>query len=81
MNIIVKVTPNSSKNEILKETDFLGKDIFKVKTKAKPQNNKANNFIIVLLAKYFGVSKNNVKIIRGLKSKIKIVKILEDPFK
>jgi len=66
--IIVK--PNSFKNEIL-EYDKERK-AYRVAIKAKPEANKANIEIIKFFSKLF---KKRVRIIKGLKSKEKIIKI------
>lgn len=64
LNIIV--IPNSKKSEILEG------EILKVKVKSKPENNKANLEVETLLSKHLG---KKVKIIRGFKSKRKIVEV------
>ena len=46
-----------------------------IKVNAQPQNGKANQQVIGLIAQYFGVSKNSVSIISGLKSRHKIVQL------
>lgn len=66
--IKVKVKPNSKKQEIIKINEneliaFLKHHAF---------NNKANIELIKLLKKYFS---KEVKIIKGLKSKYKIVEL------
>ena len=66
--IIVK--PNSPKNRIIcfdKE-----KDAYRVEIKAKPEANKANIEIVKFFSK---LTKKDVKIVRGLHSKEKILKI------
>ncbi|MFA6022712.1 MAG: DUF167 domain-containing protein [Candidatus Pacearchaeota archaeon] len=72
MIINVKVKPKSGKSEIIevvKDKDYI------INVKAEPENNKANIELINLLAKYFKVSSNNIKIKRGLTSRNKIVEI------
>jgi len=46
--------------------------------KDKPIHNSANMELIDLLSLYFNVSKSSVKILRGFKSRKKIVEILEE---
>jgi uncharacterized protein (TIGR00251 family) len=68
--IIVK--PNASKNRILGYNKE--KKAYKVEINAKPNNNKANIEII----KYFSkLLKKQVKIIKGIKNKEKILKMSE----
>jgi len=67
MKIKIKVKLNQPKTEILEK-----KDIWKLNLKAKPEQGKANLEIIKFFSKMF---KKRVKIIRGLKSKNKILEI------
>lgn len=71
MLIKVKVFPSSKKEEILKKSN----DSFEIRVKEKPIHNKANKRIIELLADYFNVKEQNVRIIRGLKQRNKICEI------
>ena len=66
--IIVK--PNASKNEILSYDPE--KKAYKVTIKAKPEQNKANIEIIKFFSKTL---KKKEKIIRGLKSREKTLKV------
>ena len=67
MIIKVKVKTNSKNNNIIKEGDF-----YKVNIKSQPENNKANIELIKLLTKYF---KKKVRIIKGLKSREKLLSL------
>ena len=72
MQIIeVKVKTNASKNEV-KLID--NKKLF-VKTTAIPEKEKSNKQVILLLAKFYKISKNQLEIVSGLKSKNKVIKI------
>ena len=72
MQIIeVKVKTNAFKNEV-KLID--NKKLF-VKTTATPEKGKVNKQVILLLAKFYKISKNQLEIVSGLKSKNKIIKI------
>ena len=66
--IIVK--PNSSKNEIVSYDK--DKKAYRVNIKAKPEDNKANVEVVKFFSKLF---KKRARIVRGLKSKEKILKI------
>lgn len=69
MQIIVK--PNSSKNEITGYDP--AKQAIRVNIKAPPENNKANIEVIKLFSKE---TKHEVKIIKGLASKRKVLKFI-----
>ncbi len=68
MEIIkVKVKVNQSNNSIEKKDDY-----YLLKIKEKTENNKANIEIIKFLRKYF---KKDIKIIKGLKSRDKLIRL------
>ena len=72
MQIIeVKVKTNAFKNEVKLINN---KKLF-VKTAATPEKGKANKQVILLLAKFYKISKNQLEIARGIKSKNKVIKI------
>ena len=73
MIIKVKVFVNSKKSEIIEKSE----NNFEIKVKEKPQNNLANERVKVLLASYFKISENSVKLLKGRKQKNKIFKIKE----
>lgn len=83
MKIFIKVKPNSKKEYITRiDQPSLGLDDkrenikkFVIAIKEPPIKGKANNAIIKLLSEYFQIPQQNIKIINGLKSKNKIVKI------
>jgi uncharacterized protein len=67
----VRVIPRSSRSEIIGKYD----GTLKVKLNSPPVDGEANKELIVLLAKFFHVSKSDVEIIGGQTSKLKQVKI------
>ncbi len=67
----VKVIPKSSQNLIEELAPFQ----FKVKLTASPVGGKANEALIEVLAKHFGIKKSNVRILRGFSSSHKVVEI------
>ncbi len=70
MKIIkIKVIPNAKKDMISE-----GENI-KIHTKAPAVNNKANTSAIELLANHFKIKKGNIKIIKGQRSRNKILEI------
>ena len=62
----LKIVPNSSKNAIILEEEFI-----KVKVTAQPIENKANKALVEFLAKKFKLPKTNIEIIKGDTSKEK----------
>ena len=74
MIINVKTAPGAKKNFIKKEVDF-----YKVHLTAPAVEGKANKALVEYLAEYFGVKKNQIEIIKGLKSRNKTVNIF--PYK
>lgn len=64
--IKVRIVPNSSKNDIILEEEFI-----KVKVTAQPIENKANKALIEFLAKSFKVPKTSIEILKGDTSKDK----------
>ena len=64
--IDIKVVPNSSKNLIILEDEFL-----KIKLTASPVDNKANQALIEFLSKKLKVAKTSINIISGQTSKNK----------
>ena len=72
MQIIeVKVKTNAFKNEV----KLIDNKKLSVKTTATPEKGRANKQVILLLAKFYKISKNQLEIVRGLKSKNKVIKI------
>ena len=72
MRIYVKVSPRSSKNEIIK----ISEGEYKVKLTAPPVDGAANDMLIKILADYFGVSRSLIKILGGKTAKVKLIEIL-----
>jgi uncharacterized protein (TIGR00251 family) len=70
LKIKVRVTPRSSREEVVKTGDD-----YVVRVKALPREGKANVAVIKLLAKYFRVSRSSVRITSGLSGRNKIVEI------
>lgn len=69
--LTVKVIPKSSKSEVISCED----DQLKVRLKAVPEKGEANEELIRVLADYFEIPKSQVTIIRGHKSRTKIVQL------
>ena len=65
--INLKISPNASKNEIIKTDD----GIFKIKITAKPVDGKANKALIEFLSKNLKVPKTSIEILKGHSGKEK----------
>ena len=72
MIIKVKIFPGSRKEEIVKE-----RNSFEIKIKEEPREGKANKAVVSLLANYFNISENKIKLIKGFRTRNKIFKINE----
>jgi len=72
MKILVKVKTGAKTSEITK----IGESQYLAKVKAPPKENKANRELLKILAEYFNVSQSQIHILKGLKSKTKLVEVL-----
>ena len=64
--IKLRIVPNSSKNDIIIEDNFI-----KIKITAQPLENKANKALIEFLSKAFKIPKTSINIVKGETSKEK----------
>ncbi len=64
----IKIAPNSKKNEIIQEEEFV-----KIKITAQPIDGKANKALIEFLSKNFKIPKTSIKILKGETSKEKTI--------
>lgn len=71
MRIYVRVSPRSSKKEIIK----ISEGEYKVRLTAPPTEGEANKMLIEMMADYFDVPKSRVKIVGGRSTRTKIVDI------
>ena len=73
--IHVKIKPNSKKQDIINNGEFLT-----ILVRAKAIQNKANKELINLIKKKLKISSNQIQIISGLKGSDKVIQInfLED---
>jgi hypothetical protein len=71
MDIQVKVMPNSKKPEVIK----ISGSAYRVRVDAPASENKANKRLVEILSEHFSVPKSSIKILKGFKSKDKIIKI------
>jgi len=76
IKISIKVITHAKKSEVVADDiDLFGARILRVRISQPPEDGKANKALIELLADYFKVKKNSLKIIAGEKSTHKIVEI------
>jgi len=71
MRVYIKVSPRSSKNEIIKISD----GEYAVKLTTPPVDGQANEALIKLLSGHFKVAKSMINIIDGKTAKTKMVDI------
>lgn len=71
----LKISPNASKNEIIKSPDGV-----KVKIMAQPIDGKANKCLVEYLSKLFRIPKSSILILKGETSKEKtiLIKTVDD---
>lgn len=72
MKLIIRVVPRSSKNEIV---GIMADGRLKVKLMAPPVEGAANDALIELLTEEYKRTRSQVRIVKGQKSKNKVVVI------
>ncbi|MGB9708061.1 MAG: DUF167 domain-containing protein [Candidatus Pacearchaeota archaeon] len=70
MILKLRIKPDSSENKFIESENL-------VQVKASATKNKANMELIKTLAKHYKVSSSQIKIIKGLSSREKIIEIQE----
>ncbi len=75
MIINVKVKPGSSQEKIVENILDDGSREVTIWTHARAHDGEANKKVTELVAKYYGVSKMSIKLVRGATSKIKTFEI------
>lgn len=71
MKLNIRVIPKAKHNKVVVEPDRL-----KVYLTAPPVEGKANEALIEFLAEHLKVKRSQIKILRGLKSRDKVIEIL-----
>ncbi|NQV12560.1 YggU family protein [Candidatus Uhrbacteria bacterium] len=72
MKVSIKVIPGARVSEVVGEMED---GTLKVRVHAPPEKGKANDELVRVLAKHYGVSKSDVEVVRGHTSRQKIVEI------
>ncbi|MHB8085070.1 MAG: DUF167 domain-containing protein [Dehalococcoidia bacterium] len=70
MRLKVRVSPHAPKDEVI----IQGEE-YVVRVRAVPEDNKANEAVINLLAKHFKIAKSGVRIVSGFTGRHKIIEI------
>lgn len=71
MKFQVRTKPNAKEEKVISEDSTH----LKVFVKASPQEGKANEAVIALLARHFKIPKSSIAIVSGLRSKNKVIEI------
>ena len=75
MKIRCKIKPNSKKGNLIKRSQDENGEFFEIFVREPAIEGKANLAVIKLLAEEFGVSKSQVSLKTGVKSRFKIFEI------
>lgn len=75
MDLHIRVIPNAKTNLIKTETQPDGSSVLRVYVTTVPEDGKANDAVIKLLAKHLDVAKSRLTITRGHTSRTKTVRI------
>lgn len=71
-----KINPGASKSQVKGVMQGEDGDVIKIDIAAQPEKGRANQELVRFLAKEFGVSKNNIKILSGASDRVKLIKII-----
>ena len=74
----VRLTPKSSRDEILGIETFGGVSVLKARVRALPEEGRANDALVKLIAKWLGVPPSTVSVAQGGNSRLKQVRIKGD---
>lgn len=78
-HLYIKLTPNAKADKIGGIfIDENNQEYLKVSTTVIPEDNKANKQLIKLIAKEYGVPKTSITLIKGHKSRLKLLEIIEE---
>jgi hypothetical protein len=76
--LAVRLTPKSSRDEIVGIESFGGEPVLKARVRAVPQDGKANQALERLVARWLSVPPSAVSVAHGTKSRIKQVLVEGD---
>ena len=72
MKIVARVKTNSREESVTK----ISENEYAVRVKVPPVEGKANRAVVEVLSEFFHVPKSRIGILRGHKSKIKLIEII-----
>lgn len=73
--IPVRVTPHAKQNKVQPQAD----GSLKVYVTAPPEDGRANEAVVEILAEWLGVKRRDVEIVRGATSRNKVVRVTGIP--
>jgi len=73
--ITVKVTPKAAANKVVVDSNPDGTVLYRVYVTVTPEEGKANEAVLKLLAKHLKIRKSALTIVQGLKSRNKLIKL------
>ena len=74
----IRLTPKSSRNEVVGIEDHGGECVLKARVRAVPEAGRANDALETLIAKWLGVPPSTVTVAHGGKSRLKQVAVTGD---
>jgi len=77
--LALRVSPKSSRNAILEPIQTENGLALKVAVTAPPDKGRANDAVIALFAKTFGIAKRHVTLISGAADRRKVLRVHGDP--
>ncbi len=75
----VRLTPKSSRDEVGDTLDLEGTSVLRVAVRALPRDGAANAALVALVGKSLRIAKSNIRLVSGEKSRIKVLEIKGDP--
>lgn len=73
MYIKIKTHPNSKENKVTRKSA----DSFEIYVRAKPFDGEANEAVLDLLAAFLSVPRSKMRLVKGARSRNKIVELLK----
>jgi len=74
----VRLTPKSSRDEIMGLEDFAGETVLKARVRAVPERGRANASLVKLIADWLKLPPSSVMVVQGGKSRVKHIAIEGD---